>query len=180
MPCIDQRLTAFTLVLMALILAAGAATAGLDEHLEALEPYVGKTYEGAFTDGATDASSVDVQHWEEILGGKAIRVVHSLNEGEYGGETIIFWDSKTAAVTFYYFTTAGFFTHGTMTFEEGVVTARETVEGSSDGITEVRSSSRVLTDGRLHTKSEYLKDGQWVPGHEIYYVEAPEAKVVFK
>lgn len=171
------------MILLAMTLAVttgGVATAGLDKHLEAFEPYVGKTLEGAFVNSATGESAVDVQRWESTLGGKAIRVVHSLNEGEYGGETIIFWDSKASTVAFYYFTTAGFYTHGTMTFELGVFTARETVEGSADGITEVRSTSRMLEDGRVHLKSEFLEEGEWVPGHEIYYVEAPDAMVVFK
>ena len=175
-----KRIT-ILLTIIAVIIAAGTATAGLDKHLEAFEPFVGKTLEGAFVNSATGESAVDVQRWEEILGGKAIRVVHSLNAGEYGGETIIFWDSKENTVAFYYFTTAGFYTHGTMTFELGVFTAHEKVEGARvDGITEVRSSSRMLEDGRVHLKSKFLKDEQWVPGHEIYYVEAPEAEVVFK
>jgi len=168
------------LTILTVIIFAGAATAGLDKHLEAFEPFVGKTLEGAFVNSETGESAIDVQRWEETLGGKAIRVIHSLNAGEYGGETIIFWDNKKSAVAFYYFTTAGFYTHGTMTFELGVFTAHEVVEGSADGITEVRSSSRMLEDGRVHMKTEFLKDGGWVPGHEVYYAEAPEAEVVFK
>jgi hypothetical protein len=37
-----------------------------------------------------------------------------------------------------------------------------------------------LEDGRLHMKSEYLKDGQWTPGHEIFYEENPEAELIFQ
>ena len=167
----------------ALALAVMSTTpvlAGLDEHLQDLAPYVGKTYQGEFTDKASGKKSVDVQVWEETLGGKAIRVTHSLNQGEYGGESIIFWDGKLESVSFYYFTTAGFYTHGTMQLEGGVFTAVEKVEGASEGITEVNSSSTLLDDGRLHVKSKYLQNGEWVPGHEIFYSEAPEAELVFK
>jgi hypothetical protein len=174
------RLSLSTIVLAVALTVAGAAQADLDPKLGDLEPYVGRTYQGAFVDAATGEEAVDVQKWEAILGGKAVRVVHSLNEGEYGGETIIFWDSARSAVAYYYFTTAGFFTHGTMTFEPGAVTAHEMVDGNTDGITEVRSTSRILEDGRLHLRSEFLKDGEWVPGHEIHYTEAPQAEVVFK
>jgi hypothetical protein len=173
----------FAVISGALALAlsfAGPAMAGLDEHLQDLAPYVGKTYRGEFTDAASGRKAVDVQVWEETLGGKALRVTHSLNEGEYGGETIIFWDGKLEKVAFYYFTTAGFYTHGTMQLEGDVFTAVEMVEGDSNGITEVRSSSTLLDDGRLHLKSQYLQDGQWVPGHEIFYAEAPDAELVFK
>ncbi len=173
-------LPAVIVVVMVSGLAVGPAAADLDENLKELEQYVGRTFQGEFTDAASGRTSVDVQRWEETLGGKAIRVTHSLNEGEYGGETIIFWDGKLESVAFYYFTTAGFFTHGTMTLQDGIYTAAEKVEGGTEGITEVRSTSRVLEDGRLHMASEYLQNDQWVPGHEIFYVEAPDAKVVFK
>ena len=33
------------------VMAAGAATAGLDKHLEVFEPYIGQTLEGAFVLG---------------------------------------------------------------------------------------------------------------------------------
>jgi hypothetical protein len=166
--------------LLTVLLTAGTALAGLDPHLEGFETYVGKTFTGTFVDQATGAEGVDVQRWEATLGGKAIRVVHSLNQGEYGGETIIFWNAAKDAVTFYYFTTAGFLTQGTVTIGEGVFTAHEIVEGEAGGITEVRSTSRALEDGRIKAVSEFLKDGQWVPGHEIIYAEDPDAEVVFK
>lgn len=168
------------LVIVLVFMAAQPALAGLDEHLQDLAPYVGKTYRGEFTDAKSGQGLVDVQVWESILGGKAIQITHSLNEGEYGGESIVFWDGKIEQVAFYYFTTAGFFTHGTMKLEDGIFTAVEKVEGGAEGVTEVRSSSTRLEDGRLHVVSEYLQNGQWVPGHEIFYVEAPEAELIFK
>ena len=133
-------LPAVLLAVMVSGLAVGPAAAGLEENLKKLGPYVGRTFQGEFTDVARGRTSV----------------------------------------AFYYFTTAGFFTHGTMTLQDGVYTAAEKVEGGSEGITEVRSTSRVLEDGRLHMASEYLQNDQWVPGHEIFYVEAPDAKVIFK
>jgi hypothetical protein len=171
------------IVVVVFLLAAVTALpalAGLDAHLQDLAPYVGKTFQGEFTDAVSGKKSVDVQVWEEMLGGKAIRITHSLNEGQYGGESIVFWDGKIEQVAFYYFTTAGFFTHGTMKLEDGAFTAVEKVEGGAGGITEVRSSSTRLEDGRLHMKSEYLKDGQWTPGHEIFYEENPEAELIFQ
>ena len=178
---VPGRMQSFPILALVLALCSvSPALAGLDTNLKDLAPYVGKTFQGTFTDAASGKEAVDVQVWEEILGGKAVRITHSLNRGEYGGETIIFWDGKTEAVTFYYFTTAGFFTHGTMKLEDGVFTALEKVEGGVGGITEVRSSSTRLADGRLHMKSEYLQNGAWVPGHEIYYVEAPDAELVFE
>lgn len=39
---------------------------------------------------------------------------------------------------------------------------------------------RILPDGRLHVKTQYLKAGNWVDGRDSYYVEDPKAEVRFK
>jgi len=42
------------------------------------------------------------------------------------------------------------------------------------------SSYEMRRDGTMHSKSEYLKEGKWVPGHEVNYKEDPKAEVVFR
>lgn len=49
-----------------------------------------------------------------------------------------------------------------------------------EGVTEVRATSELRADGTLHVKSEYLKKGEWVPGHDIRYQEDAKAEVIFK
>ena len=151
----------------------------LDSHLEPLRPLLGKTWKGAFKDSKPDKPTVDVSRWERILNGKAVRVMHSINEGVYGGETIFVWDEKNKTVAYYYFTTAGFMTTGTATFKDAKVVTRETVSGSADGVTEVRATCEILPDA-FHVKSEYLKNGEWTPGHEVTYHEDASAVVKFK
>jgi hypothetical protein len=153
--------------------------ASLDSHLEPLRPLIGKTWKGAFKDSKADKPTVDVCRWERILNGKAIRVLHSINEGSYGGETIFMWDEKKRAVTYFYFTTAGFMTTGTATFDNGKIITREVVTGSANGVTEVRATSEIRANS-FHVKSEYLKNGEWAPGHEVTYKDAPSAVVKFK
>src|SRR3954451_17497612 len=97
----------------------------LDAHLEPLRPLLGKTWKGAFKESKPEKPVVDVTHWERILSGKAVRVMHSLNDGAYGGETIFIWDEKKQTVAYYYFTTAGYMTTGTATFKDGKVITRE-------------------------------------------------------
>jgi hypothetical protein len=67
------------------------------------------------------------------------------------------------SLVFYYFTTADFYTHGTVSVEDGRFVSHEQVVGNPEGITEVRSTTRLLPDGRLQSKAEYLKHGEWVP-----------------
>jgi hypothetical protein len=109
-----------------------------------------------------------------------VRNLHSINNGEYGGETMIYYDKDKDSIIYYYFTTAGFYTHGTMQFDGKTVTSHEFVEGNENGITEVKSIVTINDDGSLHNKSLYLKNGEWVQGHEATYVEAPDAEVIFK
>jgi hypothetical protein len=44
----------------------------------------------------------------------------------------------------------------------------------------VKATFRVLPDGRLHVKTQYLKQGPWVDARDMHYVEAPAAAVKFR
>lgn len=152
----------------------------LSKELQALAPFVGRTWRGALNESTPEKPMVDVSRWERALGGMAVRNVHSVNDGEYGGETIVYWDRERQCLAFCYFTTAGFFTRGTMTVEGSRVTSVEQVVGSATGITEVRATAELLEDGRLRTQSVYVQDGKTVPGHGALYEPAPGAEVKFR
>jgi len=176
------------------ILFALAATAGLtlkvaaadgpalDPHLETLRPLLEKTWKQISEPqpGSTNKPALDVARWERALNGRAIRILHSINDGLYGGESIIMWDETKQAVTYHYFTTATFTTTGTMTFKDGKIIVHEIVNGNAGGITEVRGEFEQRSDGTYHVKAEHLKDGKWSPGREATYREDATAKVVFK
>lgn len=176
-------ISSMLLVFLANPLSAGdkeQETASLNEHLEPFRPYIGKTWRGEAANSTPDKPVVDISRWERAMNGQAIRILHSLNDGEYGGETIIVWDAKKESLVFYYFTTGGFYTHGTVWFEEGKMISHEYVVGNENGITEVKAIGEVLPDGRMHSTSQYLKNGNWEDGHEFYYSEAPGAEVIFR
>jgi hypothetical protein len=118
--------------------------------------------------------------WERALNGKAVRILHSVNDGAYGGESLVTWDEAKQSVVFHYFTTAGFMTTGTMSFKDGKINTHEVVQGKTDGVTEVRGTSELRADGTLEVKTEHLKNGQWSAGREVVYREDPIARVVFK
>ena len=166
--------------LLATINLSGADQPSLDPHLEPLRLLLEKTWKGTFESGKTEKPTVDVMHWERALNGKAVRILHSINDGDYGGETIVIWNEKDRVLTYHYFTTAGFTTAGTMTVKDGKITTHEVVEGNAGGVTEVRGTSELLPDDTVHVKAEYLKEGDWRPGHEATYRKDPAAKVVFK
>jgi hypothetical protein len=152
----------------------------LDPHLEPMRPLLEKTWKGPFKNSTPEKPMVDVVRWERVLNGRAVRLTHSVNDGIYGGETLIMWDESKKTLVYHYFTTAGHDTTGTMEIQNGKFITHETVTGSSGGVTEVRATSEFLPDGSFHLKAEYCKDGEWSPGHEVTYKEDAAAKVVFK
>lgn len=152
----------------------------LDSHLEPLRPLLEKTWRGPFKNSKPDQPVIDIAHWERALNGRAVRILHSINNGVYGGETLIMWDEQKQSVVYHYFTTAGFDTEGTMTFKEGKITSTEKVQNDKDGTTEVRAVMDFLPMGGFHVKADYLTKGEWKLGHEADYKEDATAKVVFK
>ena len=170
-----------TLVLVCFVLQSRAEDGPeLAKELEPLRPFIGKTWSGHFKNSTPEKPVVDITRCERALNGKAVRMVHSVNKGAYGGESIIMWNPKSERIEYYYFTTDGFYTHGTMTIEGRKILSHEQVTGSKQGITEVKGTSELLADGRLRVKSTYLKEGQWVPGRDMTYDPTPEAEVKFR
>jgi hypothetical protein len=152
----------------------------LSEELAAFEPFIGRTFRGELNDSTPEKPMVDVSLWERALNGMAVRNLHSVNDGEYGGETVAYWDRERKCIAFCYFTTAGFFTRGTIEFEGRRMRSVEQVVGSKSGITEVRATAELLDDGRLKTQAEYVQNGKVVPGHGALYEPAPGAEVRFR
>jgi len=155
-------------------------TGSLNPHLESLRPLLGKTWKGVFKNSTPERPVADVARWERALNGNAIRILHSINDGIYGGETLVTWNEQKQAIVTHYFTTAGFMTTGTMTVEGDRLITYEKIDGPADGVTEVKGTCQLISDGKFIVKSEHLKDGVWEPGHEATYEEAPDAKVVFQ
>jgi hypothetical protein len=170
----------FAVICLGIVIVCSAEEPALNVHLQAFRPLLGKTWRGTFTNSKPDNPIIDVQKWERALNGQAVRVLHSINEGSYGGETMLVWDGQHNSIVFYYFTTEGFMTTGTLGIENGKFITHEDVKGNANGVTEVRATSELLPSGKFHVRAEYLKNGTWIPGHECTYTEAPEAKVVFK
>jgi len=64
------------------------AVASLNDHLKPFLPLIGKTWRGTSLPAEAEDRMSDVSHWERALNGQGIRILHSVNDGEYGGETI--------------------------------------------------------------------------------------------
>lgn len=153
----------------------------LHPKLEPFRPYLDTYWQGDLTQSDGAEKMIDRSHWQRALNGNAIKTVHSINDGVYGGESIIYWDEAKQSLSYYYFTTAGFYTHGSMTFEDNNqrVITRETVENNANGITLVESVS-TLNGDVLTVSSRYLQNGEWVTGHSASYRRVAPLEVKFK
>ena len=152
----------------------------ISEHLKSFEPYIGKSFKGEFSNSTPEKPVYDISHWERALNGNAIRIMHSVNKGEYGGESIIMWDRNKESLVSFYFTTAGFYTQARLHFEDNKLISIEEVTGNENGVTKVKAIVEFLPDGGLINSSMYLMNGNWVDGHKIDYKELPDAQVVFR
>ncbi len=161
-------------------LAGASFAAEMSPHFEPLRPLLGKAWRGVFPRSTPDKPIIDVARWDVALNGKAVRILHSINDGDYGGETLIVWDVERKSLVFFYFTTGGFYTTGTVSVEGGALVTLETVKGNAEGVTEVKGATRLLPDGRMHVKTLYRKHGDWIDGRDVYYVETKDAEVRFK
>jgi hypothetical protein len=174
------RTAAASALAVALFVAAAApARAELDPRLAPLAPYVGRTYTAQVSPPGAARAAMDVQQWEEIMGGKAVRITHSINGGDYGGESLIFWDVSRETIAYWYVTTADFYTHGTMTAAGDSLVTLEQVVGNAGGISEVEGVWHRTADG--HTVTSRMKAaGQWQPKRTSEYKETPGATPAFR
>lgn len=176
----SPRLGTFLACLLVLASAPASETSGLDPNLQSLQPFVGKTWRGEFKDSTPAKPIIDISKWERALNGKAIRVLHSINDGLYGGESLIHWDAAKKQIIYHYFSTAGFYNVGTMSVSNKVLVAVEKVVGSQEGMTEVRSTYELRSDGTMLNRSQYFKGGEPAGSREVLYKEDPKAAVIFK
>ncbi len=169
-----KLMTVFFACLLTLSTAVGKTeTPQMHPKLAFLAPYLG-TWQATFESGA-----VDVSKWERALNGTAVRTLHSINNGEYGGESLIFWDNKKKSLVFYYFTTAGFYTQGIINqSSDGDFVAIEEVTGNKDGITKVKSTSTLLKNS-MKVSSSYLKYGKWTEPEARTYTRSSK-EVIFR
>ncbi len=155
-----------------------AAENALDEKLRVFEPYLG-TWQADFPVAPGKPPVRDVSRWERALNGTAIRTLHSINDGQYGGESLIFWDKKTERLVFYYFTTAGFYTQGHLEVRSPQsFAAYEDVNGNDSGITRVESTSEFQNDA-FTVSTRYFKNGAWTAPESRTYTRS-QREVVFK
>lgn len=177
---IRRRSRLVAVLALATCCGGGAALAGeLDPRLAPLAPYVDRTFTARMGPAGSEDSVIDVQKWETVLGGKAVRITHSINGGDYGGESLVTWDAVSGSILYWYATTAGFHTVGTITAADDSLVTLEDVVGDAGGVTKVEGVWR-RAGGGFTVTSRMQVAGQWQPKRESTYQETPDAEPRFR
>ncbi len=158
----------------------GSINLELSVHLKDFQPYIGKKFKGEFFNSTPDNPLYDITSWERILNGKAIRITHSVNNGEYGGETIIMWDPNQDKLISRYFTTAGTMSLATMKFDNNRLISIEDVSNNQNGIKKIKTIIQFIDDGKLMHRVKYQINNIWQDAHEIIYYKIQNEPIIFK
>ena len=156
---------------IAIISAEEHSTQTLSEHLIGFDSYVGKTFEGNFISSTKESPMVDVLSFERALNGSALKIIHSVNNGEFEGETMIIWDPKEKGLRSWYFTSAGSLTLQVVEMKGEKFISVEDVSRNQNGITKVKTIIELLHGNKLQKRTKYLMDNLWVDGNDMIYKE---------
>jgi hypothetical protein len=164
-PIMIRKLVLISMLALAAPVTALSQPASLPEAMSGRSAYapfeamVGKTWRGQ---GTGPDKAEDIQRWEWAIGGHAIRIVHSVNNGVYAGESLIFRDKDSGSYIFHYFTTAGFHTTGTIHLTGPAAFEMDEVVHGAKSIEALKSTGVLGADGIYRTRSKVEKDGKWV------------------
>jgi len=153
-------------LLFALLFVPAVAAAQPIEALKPMEYLAGHCWRGTFPDG----KRTDTHCFEWMLGGKALRDVHTVRAPErpdYVGETIYYFDSGAKRVEYLYVENLGGISRGTMESTPGalVFPAAQYVE-SGKAMT-YRSRWTRLDDSSYEAFAEMQDKGNWAPMFKI-------------
>ena len=166
-------------IILASILLLASATATAAEpiaELKALAPYIGTWTSIQKPDDCE--KFVDVQKWEWAFRGQVIRLTHSVNGGEYAGESLIHWDATAKNIIYRYVNTSNFYTDGIITIlKDGSLEVRENIFSSNKMGRQSHSGYRI-EDGKMHSWSKFLTEGTWGEADHYTYNNTPDAVIM--
>ena len=151
----------------------------LSGHLIEMKPFIGNTYKGNFTNSTQENPMFDVLSFERALNGNAIKVIHSVNNGEFGGETMVMWNPEKGGLQSWYFTSAGSLTIQNVQIKKDTFISIENVERNQNGITKVKTIIEVLHGDQIKKRTKYLMNNLWKNGSEIIYNKTNDLKPMF-
>ena len=152
----------------------------LSKHLLGFEIFLGKKFQGEFYNSTKENPLMDIIYFERILNGEAIRITHSVNHGEYGGEYIITWNSDKGKIESYYFSTGGEIRVSSIDITNNEISIEEDFSKNKNGIQKVKKIFRLDAEGTLENNIKYMINNMWIKSHEMIYSRNDSAKIIFR
>jgi len=171
----------FLYILLPILLVSGQTKPKpfLSDHLIEMKPFIGNTYKGNFINSTKENPMIDILSFERALNGNAVKVIHSVNNGEFGGETMVMWDPEKGGLQSWYFTSAGSLTIQNVQIKKDTFISIENVERNQNGITKVKTIIEVLHGNQIKKRTKYLMNNLWKDGSETIYKKVHDHKPVF-
>ena len=171
----------FLYILLPILFVSGQTKSKtfLSNHLTGLKPFIGNTYKGDFINSTIENPMIDVLSFERALNGNAVKVIHSVNNGEFGGETMVMWNPEKEGLQSWYFTSAGSLTIQNVQIKKDTFISIENVERNQNGITKVKTIIEVLHGNQITKRTKYLMNNIWKDGSETIYNKVHDDKPVF-
>ena len=171
----------FLYILLPILLVSGQTKSKtfLSDHLTGLKPFIGNTYKGNFINSTIENPMIDVLSFERALNGNAVKVIHSVNNGEFGGETMVMWNPEEGGLQSWYFTSAGSLTIQNVQIKKDTFISIENVERNKNGITKVKTIIEVLHRNQIKKRTKYLMNNLWKDGSETIYNKVNDHKPAF-
>ena len=152
----------------------------LSKRLLGFEKFLGKKFQGEFYNSTKENPLMDIIYFERILNGEAIRITHSVNHGEYGGEYIITWNSDKGKIESYYFSTGGEIRVSSIDIINNEISIKEDFSENENGIQKVKKIFRLNAEGSLENNIKYMINNMWIKSHEMIYSRNDSAKIIFR
>ena len=142
--------------------------------------FIDKKFKGEFYNSTKEKPLIDVIYFERILNGEAIRISHSVNRGEYGGQYIITWNSDRGKIESYYFITGGEIRVSSVDITNNEISIKEDFSKNKNGIQKVKKIFRLDAEGSLENNIKYMINNMWIKSHEMIYSRNDSAKIIFR
>tara|TARA_B100000427_G_scaffold315434_1_gene309543 strand:+ start:207 stop:743 length:537 start_codon:yes stop_codon:yes gene_type:complete len=175
-----KSILAVKIFILSLIFTQQLNEKKISKKLLGFEQFLGKKYIGEFQNSTKKKPLFDIIHFERILNGNAICISHSVNDGEYGGKTVIIWNAKTGNLESYYFSTGGEIIQAIVTVEDSKIVMIEDFTENNNGIKKVKKIYKISDNRTLENQIKYLLNNIWVNSHEMVYIESDTVKIIFQ
>jgi hypothetical protein len=143
-------------------------TVELDEHLQFLEPLLGKKWAGGYV-GSESPDIEIVLSFEKILDGRVVKYIREADAVDFSSLTHFFWNPGREEICFISLNNKGIVGEGIVNVTDG----RIVLIGKShrpDQTTEFKTILEIEPSDTLRDTFQRMEDGKWVQGHIQQFV----------